>query len=280
MSIYIVIMSTVVKRFVFTLNNYTEAEENEIYEFCEAKAQFAVVGRERGEEGTPHLQGFINLIGRARFSAIKKVMPRAHLEQAKGTDQENLEYCTKEDPEPYILGEPQTAGKRNDLKKTTEMILSNTPMSTVAQECPETFVKYSRGLRELAQTVQKPRDVNDPPTVIWLHGEAGVGKTRLAYDQMPHEQVYVKDGTSWWNGYENQQCILVDDFDGHWPFRDFLRFLDRYPYQGQIKGSYVQINSPIIIITCEFPPEHFWQGNALKQVTRRLTHIQLLVADS
>lgn len=269
-------MTTCVKRFVFTLNNYTEEEENEIYEFCELKACFAAIGREVGETGTPHLQGFINLQGRARFSGIKKVMPRAHIEQAKGTDKENLAYCTKQDKEPYILGEPQTAGKRNDLARAAEMIKEKKTLKEVAQECPTVFIKYNKGLQELSTTLQEPRDVNDPPTVLWLYGEAGVGKTKLAFDQMPAEEIYIKDSTKWWQGYTNQQCILVDDFDGEWPYRNFLRFLDRYPYKGETKGASVEINSPIIIITCEFPPEHFWQGNKLNQITRRLTHVQQL----
>ena len=81
----------------------------------------------------------------------------------------------------------------------------------------------------------------------------------------------MKDGTPWWDGYTNQDVILIDDFDGKWPFRDLLRLLDRYPYQGQIKGGYVKINSPHIYITCEFPPADIYQpGNELNQIIRRL----------
>lgn len=265
--------NTCVKRFTLTLNNYTEEEENALYEYCEEKAQYAIIGREVGEKGTPHLQGFINLRGRARFSAIKKICPRIHLEQAKGTDAENKKYCSKEDPEPYELGEPQHAGKRNDLAAACDMLKQGKTITEVANECPEQYVRYTRGLSEFAEAIQKPRDVEDPPTVIWVYGKSGVGKTRLPYDQHPHEQIYIKDGTQWWNGYTHQSCILVDDFDGHWPFRDFLRFLDRYPYRGQTKGGYVQINSPIIYITCEFPPEHFWSFNELAQVKRRINHL-------
>lgn len=269
-------MTTCVKRFTLTLNNYTEEEANLLYNFCEDKALYAIIGREIGENGTPHLQGFINLEGRARFSAIKKICPRAHLEKAMGTDAENKIYCSKEDKEPYEIGEPQHPGKRNDLAEACQLIKSGAKLSEVAAQCPTQFVKYTRGLTELMEIAQKPRDVNDPPTTIWLYGEAGVGKTRLAFDQLPHNEIFIKDGTSWWNGYAHEQCILVDDFDGRWPFRDFLRFLDRYPYRGQIKGGYTQINSPIIVITCEFAPSHFWQGNELAQVMRRLQHVEHL----
>lgn len=80
----------------------------------------------------------------------------------------------------------------------------------------------------------------------------------------------------WWDGYEQQEAIIIDDFDGKWPYRDLLRLLDRYPYQGQYKGGYVKINSPYIYITCEYSPSFFWRGNEFAQIHRRLSEIKHL----
>lgn len=100
-----------------------------------------------------------------------------------------------------------------------------------------------------------------------------------------HKTYYIKDGTQWWDEYEQQEAIIIDDFDGKWPFRDLLRLLDRYPYQGQFKGGYVPINSPFIYITCEHPPDWFWgpmakapltgdrSANELAQMLRRIDEI-------
>lgn len=264
---------TRVTKFCFTLNNYTP-EEYQSLVACSNKCKFLVIGKEIGANGTPHLQGYANLVKQSRFSAIKKFMPRAHIEKANGSDHDNLNYCTKQDKNAYVWGEPQTRGKRNDLKKATDMVLAKAPMAEVARQQPEVFVKYNKGLKVLAETLEPDRKPDDPPTTLWLWGESGVGKTRFAYDQLPAEQIYIKDGTQWWDGYTHQQCILIDDFDGRWPFKDLLRLLDRYPYQGQFKGGYCRVNSPIIIITCEFPPSHFWFGSDLKQVMRRLEYVQ------
>lgn len=260
-----------IKKFVFTLNNYTPEEASAIQQYAAANATFAVIGHEVGEEGTPHLQGFMNLIKQSRFTAIKKIMPRAHLEVARGSDQDNLNYCSKQDKAPFIHGTPQYAGKRNDIADACAMIAKNVPLAEVVKEYPAAYVKYAKGLTAYAEQLQKPRDPNNPPQVLWIYGTAGVGKTRFAYDHLSADSIYIKDSTKWWDSYAHQYCILVDDFDGQWPYRDFLRFLDRYPYQGQFKGGYLQINSPVIIITCEFPPSHFWIDNELLQVTRRLT---------
>lgn len=272
MSVYV--STTKVLKFCFTLNNYTDEEYATCCDFAKEKCKFAVIGREVGDNGTPHLQGYMNMKSQIRFSGIKKVIPRAHIEKAQGSDQENLEYCTKEDDVPFIYGEPQTHGKRNDLVSVcNDIVNEKKTLSEVAKTYPEVFVKYSRGIERLSLLTYKPRDSNNPPTVMWLFGCAGAGKTRYAYDRFTQDQVYMKDSTHWWDGYTQQQCILIDDYDGKWPFRDLLRLLDRYPYRGQFKGGYIDINSPFIIVTCEHSPSYFWSDSDLDQITRRLTEV-------
>ena len=53
------------------LNNYTEEEFENIKRVLEDKCKFAIVGKEVGENGTPHLQGFFNLIEKKRFKFRK-----------------------------------------------------------------------------------------------------------------------------------------------------------------------------------------------------------------
>lgn len=260
------------KKFCFTLNNYSEAEEQAIRTHVTLRAAYAIVGHEVGEKGTPHLQGYVNLKKQSRFSTIKKMIPRAHIEKARGTDQDNKAYCSKAGNF-WEVGELQTAGKRNDLTAPCEALKAGQKLTAVAAANPEIFVKHHRGLEALAALVQKPRDPDNPPVVMWIYGPAGVGKTRFVFDSIAHSQIYMKDSTVWWNGYEQQYCICLDDFDNGIPYRDLLRLLDRYPYQAQIKGGYVNINSPVIIITCEFPPSHYWVENTFTQVRRRLTHV-------
>jgi len=135
---------------------------------------------------------------------------------------------------------------------------------------PEEYIKYHKGIEAFKSSLYSHR--TEAPIVEWRLGLAGTGKTREPFDKHI-DSVYIKDGTMWWDGYEQQEAIIVDDFDGHWPYRDFLRFLDRYPYQGQYKGGYHKINSKFLYITCEHPPEHFWSGNELAQIKRRITSI-------
>jgi len=94
------------KRWCFTLNNFSEDEFAKLKESFSVVASYAVVGRECGSGGTPHLQGYVEFRERARLSGVRKFSGRAHWEPAKGTAAENLTYVSKEDPAPWTHGEP------------------------------------------------------------------------------------------------------------------------------------------------------------------------------
>lgn len=198
---------------------------------------------------------------------MKKLLDRAHWEPRKGTAAQAAEYC-KKDGRVTERGKISRQGARSDLAKVAEQVRDGASLAEIAEEVPAVFVRYHKGLAALKSIQYEDR--KEPPKVTWLWGATGVGKTRRATEGA---SFYMKDGTKWWDGYEQQDRIVIDDFDGSWPFRDLLRLLDRYPYQGQTKGGYVKINSPEIIITCEFPPTHWWEGTALRQVQRRLTEV-------
>nr|QKV51179.1 putative replication associated protein [Crucivirus sp.] len=255
------------RNWCFTLNNYTPEEYEEAKSIT---CSYIIIGKEVGANGTPHLQCYIEFTNAVRGSAIRKRFnERAHWEVRKGTSKQASEYCKKENN--FIeLGTLSAQGRRTDLETIGQAVVDGDSIKEIATTYPGTFIKYHKGINALRNALYEHR--TEPPTVVWRWGLAGVGKSRGAYEA--HSTFYIKDGTPWWDGYEQQVAIVIDDFDvGKWPFRDMLRLLDRYPYQGQYKGGYIPINSPFIYITCEHPPYHFWSGNELAQVMRRLAQV-------
>lgn len=91
------------KRWCFTLNNYNEDEVCSIRSTILALCSKAIVAREIGEEGTPHLQGYIEFKTKARPIG-KFGLPKIHWEKAKGSLEKNIEYITKQDKEPFMHG--------------------------------------------------------------------------------------------------------------------------------------------------------------------------------
>lgn len=262
--------STRKRSWFLTINNFTPLDVDRLNGL---DCRYKIWQIEKGKEcGTPHIHALI-YYDNARVWP-KKLFPTAHIVYPKNL-QKCIKYCSKEDTRvegPFEFGDRPQQGNRSDLDAVAKAVIDGTPLKTVAEQFPSHYVKYSRGLKLLREETQKHRDQDEGVTVLWLWGLAGVGKTYIPH-QIFGEDIYIKDGTPWWDNYDHEKCILIDDFDGKWPFRDLLRLLDRYKYQGQFKGGYIKINSPFIIITCEFPPWHFWEGNELKQVTRRIREI-------
>lgn len=287
-------MSGQARNHCFTLNNPGEGDEALILSF---QAKYIVFGRERGESnGTPHLQGYIEWGSAKRIEALKKLHPKISWHARLGTSKQASDYCKKgeqtheewaqgRDKGPNFgknasvveLGEISTPGKPKatdekfaQLNRIAEMIHDGATLTEINHEHTATFIRFHKGIEASINLMQNHRI--DRPKVFWRYGTTGVGKSYKV--RIEHPIHYVKDGTQWWDGYTQQPTILIDDFDGHWPFRDFLRLTDEGQYQGQYKGGYVKINSPNIFITCEHPPWTIWpRGNELAQVLRRLENV-------
>lgn len=253
----------------FTLNNWTEEEFKSIGKWKGVK--YLVVGKEVGENGTPHLQGYVEWKSTKLWTTVHNKLPRAHWEGKSNlsTPKQAAEYC-KKDGKFFEYGELSNQGERSDLNKIRDLIREGVIMEEIATENFSDFCRYHKAWEKYQNLLQKPRTQGSK--IFWSFGESGTGKTQFAVSNNSENSMFIKDGTMWWDGYTQQDKIIIDDFDGKWPYRDFLRLLDPrgLAYQGQVKGSFVNINSKEIYITCEHPPSHFWWGNELKQVTRRI----------
>lgn len=84
------------RKWCFTLNNYTKKEFNDIKTYLSKGNKLWIVGEEIGEEGTPHLQGYIEAKSVIKFTTLKNLNNRLHLEKAKGDKWDNWNYCSKE----------------------------------------------------------------------------------------------------------------------------------------------------------------------------------------
>ena len=153
------------RRWCFTLNNYTEDDEQAIGDFCEGpRCTYGVVGRERGAEGTPHLQGFVILANAMRLPFLRNaISPRAHYEIARGTSLQAADYCKKEgDFDEY--GEfPSEQGKRSDIERFriwVESLDVAPSQRAIAQQFPGLFLRYPR-LAELGGHLRPFVDISN-----------------------------------------------------------------------------------------------------------------------
>lgn len=84
------------RKWCLTLNNYSEEEITQLLKVFDAKAWLYIIGKEMGEQQTPHLQMYIEMKNQVAFNTLKKLNARLHLEKARGSRAQNIEYCSKE----------------------------------------------------------------------------------------------------------------------------------------------------------------------------------------
>lgn len=113
------------KLWCFTLNNYSDADITRLRTFGNgSQCEYLVFGKEVGESGTPHLQGFIVFRGqRRRINQVKQVTGRrSHVERARGTNAQAADYCKKEGDFEEFGEVPAGQGTRNDIHACREWI--------------------------------------------------------------------------------------------------------------------------------------------------------------
>lgn len=104
------------RRWAFTLNNYDNFDLDSLtHEFKTGGATRWVIGKEVGEEGTPHLQGYVEFSNQRRLGTMKKIHERVHWEIAKKVREANFKYCTEDGD--YI----QHGFETKQLKTITEL---------------------------------------------------------------------------------------------------------------------------------------------------------------
>lgn len=118
----------------------------------------------------------------------------------------------------------------------------------MALEHPTSYIKYYRGIREYISEIRPQPARHFKTKVIVFVGPPGGGKSRSAADTAGPE-AYNKAKGPWWDGYEGQESVIIDDFYGDLPYGELLQILDRYPYRVQVKGGTRVFNSKFVYIT-------------------------------
>ena len=104
------------RKWVVTINNY---DKEDIAKFDNLECRYSMRSpRKARKNGTPHIQGYVELHAAVTRKTLSKRLPRASLRKAYGTRDENLIYISK-DENPTLLekGTPGAQGKRWDLDK-------------------------------------------------------------------------------------------------------------------------------------------------------------------
>ncbi|ANC51618.1 replication associated protein [Porcine faeces associated circular DNA molecule-1] len=246
------------KAYCFTLNNYTDAEVARVHGTCRDLSQFAIFGYEVGEQGTPHLQGYIRFAKSYRFATIKdRLLPRCHIEVANGSARQNREYCSKSGRFEEFGSCPDEPERKTRDELAREFVREagdgRRGVRRFAESNPGTF--YYSGAQLLRNYLSiQPAEPRPEVRVRWFHGLPGVGKSRRAHEELP--EAYVKEPrTKWWNNYFGEKDVIIDDFGPLGiDINHLLRWFDRYKCFVEYKGGMLPLVADNFIVTSNFHP--------------------------
>lgn len=289
------------RRWCFTINNPTDDDYPEAW--TNETIKIMVCQMELGETGTLHLQGYIEMKQPARMAALKKLLPRAHLEKAKGSKEECIRYCLKEETSLgtiWFLQDGTLRCSSNDEEESLKkVILSKLEAKDGGKESTRLRLcaiqsKLSEGHSHLIEEIADNEFdlwvryyrafekylLMKTPVRSWktnvhvLQGPTGTGKSKWAMDNFP--SAYWKQRSNWWDGYVGQESVVLDEFYGWLPFDLLLRLCDRYPLMVETKGGQTQFAAKTIVITTNMLPCNWYKSCYFPSFARRVDQWHIL----
>lgn len=261
---------TMSRYWVFTLNNPQPEEDPKEWGY-----HFLAYQLEKGTDGTLHYQGYITFKKNKRFSAMKKLNPRAHWAMRRGSHDQALAYVTKEETRqegPWVLGVAPQQGKRTDLEKVKDDLDAGVSMKEISEKHWGPWLKYHAAFEKYTTLRVDHRTAK--PIVTVHYGPPGVGKTTSVVEAIERDGLsyYIKDPTSkWWDGYENQDVVILEEFVGGIPYCTLKTLLDFVPTIVEVKNGHRKFTSKhVYIISNHAPHEWYDEKHNYMELHRRI----------
>jgi len=268
------------RNYCFTYNNY-ENTDTIINTLDNVGARYYTFGREVGESGTRHLQGFVIFKNARTLSGVIKAIniKEIHWEICKGTIEQNITYCQKDNDFVEWGDKPVGQGSRSDLLNITKDIKDGRTNLDLINLHGDKVLRILKHVDNVRHTIfEKTR--NWKMDVRVYCGPPDCGKTRCVWEEFGVDNVYPKMPGKWWDHYRGQKCVLIDDFDPENCFGNtydfYLKLMDRYPMFIEYKGGSCNFYSEVIIITSNFHPND-WFPNRLNSGAffRRINEVRV-----
>lgn len=244
---------------------------------------------EIGENRTEHYQGYFELANAKSISAIKRILGGSiHLEKRMGSRAQAIDYSMKNKTAvdgPWFFPDRKFVldaavckqGKRTDLLEFKNAIVKGSTQHELWENFTSSMAKYPRMYNSVSNLY---RPDHTPVEIILCIGEPGSGKSRWAYEEYPNCWTTPIGGGNWYNGYDRDDEVLLDDFSGassHISVPDLLRLLDRYSVKVPVKGDFCWWCPKTIVITTNIHPRSWYEwgtrASSYLALQRRITRV-------
>lgn len=229
---------------------------------------------EQGESGFRHWQ-ICCAFGRAvRLAMVKsKFCNSAHCEPTRSDAAGDYVWkeATRIDGTQFELGfKPVKANSKVDWERVWEAAKSGRIDDVPAN----VRLRHYHALRTIRSDFARPTPMERSVCVLW--GRTGTGKSRRAWDEAGLD-AYPKDPrTKFWDGYQSQTNVVLDEFRGAIDIAHLLRWLDRYPVIVEVKGSAMPLCATKFWITSNIDPRRWYpdaDSATVDALMRRFTEV-------
>lgn len=203
------------------------------------------------------------------------------VEPIYGNFVQNDAYCKKEGLYCKLGDEPQQ-GSRGDIRENINMINSGKikPIELALID-PVSYNLYKNTYKDVHNRFMAKQFRTEMTRGFWYWGETGVGKSHKAFENFSPETHYIKDlNVHWWDNYEQQPIVVLNEFRGQVRFGELLDLCDKWPKTVPVRNNpSIPFISSKIIITSALPPEDVYHNtcdkDSLDQLLRRFKVVKL-----
>lgn len=219
-----------------------------------------------GEEVCPttqrkHLHFYIELTKKRRFTALGKLFGchiepiKNHPKSGKPMHREAWDYTQKD--KVYISqGEPPAPEEheaKEDKFAVCIKLASEGLLHEIRDRYPSMYVCHLSKWKLIAQERQTKEEMPDR-ICIWLHGKAGIGKSRWVYSHFP--SAYRKNaGEVQFERYQQEPVIVIEDYlpehRSDWKYQ-ILLLSDRYPSMMKVRYGSACMAHKLLICTSNY----------------------------
>jgi len=110
-------------------------------------------------------------------------------------------------------------------------------------------------------------------------GPTGTGKSHRAWTEATFDAFPKDPRTKFWDGYQGQEHVVIDEFRGAIDISHMLRWLDKYPVIIEVKGSSAVLKAKKIWITSNLDPTLWYPDidqQTLAALVRRLQIVTMV----
>lgn len=221
---------------------------------------YICAGQEVGaEEGRLHLQGYLELRVKRRRQRVSTMLG-GHCwlgrRYKKSSGAAAATYAKKDGCILFEAGEIETVtqGSRTDLDTIRERIQEGATELEIATEHFGQWCYHRKSFEVFRDMINAPPHWRDVECVM-LWGKTETGKSHYVrkYKYPGAYNVASKD-LKWWNGYTNQETIVIEEYRGQADESMLLEVLDGYALQLPTKGGFTWAKYKRVFITSNINP--------------------------